>query len=134
VPGSEGVSNEVFWHGPSRVTFPVRPGGSTTLFDVRLPDGAPETVMTVPTVLRGGAWLADGSVVVSGIFELLRSRDRSPAEKIPVPSPEAYYPEPVGASGHFLYWRPTADGRGEVCLATFMDGGIGNDTVLFENV
>src|SRR5262249_37463205 len=56
VPGSEAATNEAFWHGSSRVTFPAVSGGARQLFDVRLPDGAPDPITSFTTNLRGGGW------------------------------------------------------------------------------
>ena len=55
VPGSENVANEAFWHGSSRVTYPAMAGAARQLVEVRLPDGAPETMMGYSANVRGEA-------------------------------------------------------------------------------
>ena len=64
IPNS--TANEPFWHGASRVTIPVLDGTARRLLDVRLPDGAPETVARYSANVRGGSWSAKGDVMLGG--------------------------------------------------------------------
>ena len=126
VPGSEDTSTEAFWHGSSRLTFPVRQGASHTLLDMRLPDGVPETLLTAGP-MRSGTWLADGTLLVSVFRELLRWRGGT-VDTIAFPGSVVMYPEAIGGTDQLLVWRD-----GEVCLVTFREGAVSELKVLFEN-
>jgi hypothetical protein len=136
VPGSERVANEAFWHGSSRVTFPVVAGAGRQLLDVRLPDGAPDTIMSYSANVRGGAWSDDGTVVLGGTLGFLTRAAGGAAASAKVLGGKAgsfLYPEFLAGTKDFLAWFETAGEDGEVCIATLSNGTITNATALFKN-
>jgi len=131
VPGSERMANEAFWHGSSRVTFPVTAGARRELVEVRLPDGAPDTLMRYSANVRGGGWSDDGTVVLGG--ELLTPDAGGGAKPLAGKTGGLLYPEFFPGTRNLLGWRANAGEDGEVCIATIGDGTISNLTVLFKN-
>jgi hypothetical protein len=133
VPGSDVVSNEPFWHGSTAITFPA---SGRQLLEVRLPDGAPETVISLDGFTRGGSWSDRGTLLVSAQTHLLTRKTDGTAASISIPDKRAgdlVYPEFLPGSEDFLALFKPQDGEGEVWLATLSQGGVTNPTVLFKN-
>ena len=134
VPGSDVVTNESFWHGSSAITFPN--GFRSQLLGVRLPDGAPETVMPIEGFTRGGSWSDGGTLLVSALRHLLTRKADGTAASVSIPDKrtgDLVYPEFLPGSEDFLVLFKPEDGEGEVWLATLSQGAVTKTTVLFKN-
>ena len=130
VSGSDAVSNEPFWHGSSRVTFPAVNGPTRQLVDVRLPDGAPDVVMKYSGNVRGGSWNAAG-VVVLGATNRLLTTGASAAEPVYGDrSGSILYPEFISGTDELIGWT---NRDGMVVLATFSGNSVTAVTPLFAN-
>lgn len=130
VPGSERLGNEPFWHGNTRVTMPTPDGAGGRLLDVRLPDGAPETVMTYGANVRGGGWTSDGQVILPATMQLLIGANGAPVRGDPG---RLMYPEFIRGTPHVVFLRRVDRGQPEVILATMVDGAIADHVVLLKN-
>jgi eukaryotic-like serine/threonine-protein kinase len=133
VPGSDGIANEPFWHGSSRVTFPAANGPTRQLLDVRLPDGAPDVVMKYSGNVRGGSW-NDAGVVILGATNRLASRGVAGNEPVYGDWPASLlYPEFIGGTHELVAWTNQEDRQGTVVLATFTRNSVTTVTPLFGN-
>ncbi len=133
VPGSEVVGNESFWHGSAAVSLPT---SGRQLLGIRLPDGAPETVIPVDGFTRGGSWSDKDTLLLSAISHLLTRKPDGTAASVSIPDKRAgelVYPEFLPGSEDFLALFKPADGEGEVWLATLSQGAVTKWTVLFKN-
>ena len=133
VAGSNMVSNEPFWNGSSAISFP---SAQNKLLGVRLPDGAPETVMPLDGFTRGGSWSDAGTVLVSGISHLVTREADGASASIDIPGDrtgQLLYPAFLPGSEDFLALFKPDGSEGEVWLATLSDGAVTNPTVLFKN-
>jgi len=139
VPGSEMFSNAPFWSADSAsVFYPARGAGG--LVKVRVPDGAPETVMQLPGAIRGASSNGSGAILASGIGEnalyLLRAPG-SKTETLDVPGlakGQIWYPEflPSGDAVLFL-WLPVEGSGNEIYLASFKAGRVVDPVPLLKN-
>lgn len=133
VPGSDAVSNEAFWHGVAAISVPT---SGRQIADIRLPDGAPENLISLSSFTRGGSWSDQGTLLISAISQLMmRKADGTPARvSVPDKRPGALvYPEFLSRSEDFLVFFKPEDGDGEVWLATLNQGVVTTRTVLFKN-
>ena len=131
--GTEAAFNAAFWSPDSRhVVFPSTAG----LMKIRLPDGAPESILEPIGPTRGGTWGQDGTILLShtgeASFELFAMRD-SGGEPQPVEIPGLkeggfFHPQFLPDSKDFLFLFVPLDPDGEeeeegdIYLATFQDG------------
>lgn len=133
VPGLDAVSNEAFWHGSAAISVPT---SGRQITDIRLPDGAPENLLSLPRFTRGGSWSNQGTLVISTITQLMtRKPDGTPAP-VSIPDKRAgalVYPEFLTGSEDFLVLFKPEDGEGEVWLATLNQGEVTTRTVLLKN-
>jgi hypothetical protein len=133
-----------FWSADSKsVVVPTTAG----LMKIRIPDGAPEKIATLPGPTRGGAWNHQDTVLIATITEPgsglrlfavpaaggeLKRVDASSLRE-----GEALYPEFLPGSDDFLFFfRPgevAPDGEGEIYLAMLRDGKVLNPTLLRRN-
>jgi serine/threonine protein kinase len=134
VAGSARMSGGGFWSPDS--TTVVFPAG-TRLMKVRIPDGAPETVMPLHGLTREGSWSENGTILMSAFP--LRAVPASGGEGVPVEIPglpgEYKNPEFLPGGNDFLFLRiPQYDRENaEVCLGT-MEGQTGARVArLFKN-
>ena len=134
VPGSEAVANEAFWHGSSKVTFPVAAGAGRKLLEVRLPDGAPDTIMSYSANVRGGSW-SGSDVVVGGDPLLTRGADGAgaPVTSLDGKTTDLRYPQFLNGGKDLLGVCAGSDGDRAICLTSMGEKGIGSTTVLFKN-
>ena len=133
VPGSDVVSNESFWHGSTGITFPA---SGRQLLEVRLPDGAPEPVISLDGPTRGGSWSDGGTLLVSALSHLLTRKADGTVASVSIPdkrSGDLVYPEFLPDSEDFLALFKPEDGGGEVWLATLSQGAVTKTTMLFKN-
>src|SRR5437016_5850146 len=134
VPGSDTVVNEPFWHGSAAVSFPSFSGRQ--LLGVRLPDGAPETLIPLDGFTRGGSWSDSGTLLVSELSHLVTHKPDGTAVSISIPNDrkgELVYPEFLPGSEDFLTFFKPDSGEDEVWLATLSQGAVAKPTVLFKN-
>jgi eukaryotic-like serine/threonine-protein kinase len=134
VPGSDAVVNEPFWHGSAAVSFSSASGWQ--LLGVRLPDGAPETLIPLDRFTRGGSWSDSGTLLVSELSHLVTRKPDGTAVSISIPDDrkgELVYPEFLPGSEDFLTFFKPISGEGEVWLATLSQGAVAKPTVLFKN-
>ena len=60
--GTEGMSNQPFWSADSKsIVFPV----PHALREMRVPDGAPQTIAKQPAPTRGGSFSDNGAILIS---------------------------------------------------------------------
>src|SRR6185503_16852882 len=132
----EAFANEPFWHGSSRVTYPITVGLRRQLIDVRLPDGAPDVVMNFTANIRGGSWSDSGSVIVGGWGALTVGKDAEALEvKMPDGQPAALlYPEFLPRSEDVVALCDKAEDESEVCIATMARGTVTAVKTLLKNV
>jgi len=133
VPGSETVSNESFWHGSGDISFP---SSGRQLQGVRLPDGAPETLMPLNGFTRGGSWSDTGILLVSGMSHLLTLQADGTVASISIPDQRPgnlVYPEFLPGGEDFLVLFKPDDGEGEVWIATLSKGAVMSPSLLFKN-
>jgi eukaryotic-like serine/threonine-protein kinase len=133
VPGSIPTSNESFWHGSGAITAP---SAARDLVEVRLPDGAPEKLISLDGYTRGGSWSDKGTLLVSAMSHLLTRKPDGTASSISIPDKRTgnlVYPEFLSGSEDFLVLFCPEDGDCEVWLATMSQGVITNHSVLFKN-
>jgi serine/threonine protein kinase/WD40 repeat protein len=134
VPGSDTVVNEPFWHESVAVSFPSF--SARQLLGVRLPDGAPETLIPLERFSRGGSWSDTGTLLVSELSHLVTRKPDGTAVSITIPDNrdgELVYPEFLPGSEDFLIFFKPKGGEGEVWLATLSQGAVTKPTVLFKN-
>jgi eukaryotic-like serine/threonine-protein kinase len=132
VPGSDAVVNEPFWHGSAAVSF----SAFRQLLGLRLPDGAPETLLPLEGFTRGGSWSDSGTLLVSELSQLVTRKPEGTAVSISIPDDrkgELVYPEFLPGSEDFLTFFKPDSGEGEVWLATLSQGAVTKPTVLFKN-
>jgi hypothetical protein len=135
VPGSEAFSNEPFWHGSSRVTYPTSAGSARELVEVRLPDGAPDPIMKFSGNVRGGSWSDSGTVILGGIQPLTVGTSGAGTE-IKTANGQAahlFYPEFLPGTEDLLALCVKPDADSDVCLAALNRGTITRTTILFKN-
>ena len=87
VPGSDVVSNESFWHGSNAITFPA---SGRQLVEVRLPDGAPETVISLDGPTRGGSWSDAGTLLVSAFSHLMTRKADGTVASVSIPDKKVW--------------------------------------------
>ena len=136
VPGSEMYSNEPFWSADSSsVFYPALSAGG--LIKVRVPDGAPEMVMQIPGITRGGSSNSNGMILVAGDSLYLRSAPGSKTETLEVPGLSKggiLYPEFLPAGDTLLFlWMPNDGTGGEIYLASFKAGKVVDPVRLLKN-
>jgi hypothetical protein len=114
----------------------VSPSSARQLLNIRLPDGAPEKVMSLDGFTRGRSWADKGTLLVSAMSHLLTLKSDGTAASINIPdkrSGDLVYPEFLPGSEDFLVLFKPDDGEAEVWLATLSQGVVTNKTVLFTN-
>ena len=132
VPSSY-VVNEPFWHGSTAISFSA---SGRQLLGVRLPDGAPETLIPLDGFTRGGSWSDSGTLLVSELSHLVTRKPDGTAVSISIPDDrkgELVYPEFLPGSEDFLTFFKPDSGEGEVWLATLSQGAVAKPAVLFKN-
>ena len=136
VPGAEAFANEPFWHGSTRVTYPATVASGRQLLDVRLPDGAPELVMSYSSNVRGGGWSESGRVILGGWGALtVRAGTESVDVKMPDGQPaELLYPEFLPGTEDVLAVCDKPDDERDVCIATLCEATVTSLKTLFKNV
>jgi Tol biopolymer transport system component len=137
VRGMQGLSGEPFWSPDSKsVAF-----GTTALYKIRLPDGAPEEIAVIPGPTRGGSWSADGTILLatgSEIgFQLFVLSPVGAFKELTVPGlppGNFFHPEflPNGSDFVFVH-RPAGSLEGAIYLATLKNGRVVNPTRLLQN-
>jgi len=129
IPQSAG--NEPFWHGSSRVTIPMLDGGDRKLIEVRLPDGAPETVARYSANVRGGGWTGGGQVLLGGNPPLTGGM-RGQLARV-ADSAGVLYPQFFGDGDDFvaLFRSPTTEAS--VGIGTLRGGRVADVKLLFPN-
>jgi len=127
--GSTGIRGEPFWSPDSKwMAFP----SIKQLLKVHMPDGAPEVIADLPGALRGGAWAADGSIIVavtggSGDLYLLPPEGKR-FERLNVPdlkNGRISFPEFVAGGPDFLFLFQELDSDGEIYLARLENHKVG---------
>ena len=128
-------TNPGFWSPDSR-SFVFTDG--MNLKKMRVPDGAPETVMSNVAALVGGSWSNSGTLLVatpSGLFAV--PAGGGAATRVDVTGPGiSYWPQFLPGSEDFLLLSESL-GRGieesEIYLATLRDGRVTNPVLLMKN-
>ena len=136
VPGSERVSNEPFWSADSSsVFYPTREEG---LVRVRLPDGAPQSVMPLPGFSRGGSESEAGALLVSSLNRLLlKATPESDVETLEFEAlgeGRAFYPQFLPGGEQFLFfWMSDERTETEIYLASLGGAGRQSPVLLMTN-
>jgi serine/threonine protein kinase len=137
----QNASGRNFWSPDSKwVAFPsVR----EQLVRVRVPDGTPETIGTLPGPERGGAWAANGAVLVTSYstadqatLRVLLPGDAkfTPVKVSGVETRSIFLPEFLDGGPEFLFLaRDPAGGEGGLYLATLQGGEVANPGLLMAN-
>jgi serine/threonine protein kinase len=135
VPGSLAATGGGFWSpDSSTIAYPTR----TALMKVRVPDGAPQTIMPLPGPTREGSWSERGTILIAAYP--LRAVPASGGAGIPVEFPgwepgTFQDPEFLPGSDDFLFvFVPDDNGEeAEVGLATLRGGKAVNAVHLVKN-
>jgi len=134
VPGSERAGNQPVWRDSSTVTFHSSLRGWTS---IRMPDGAPETVVEGSRWTRGGSWSSSGRFIYStGETLVTTGPDRKPIEiKNPTGrNGKLLHPDFIGDSEDFLVlFIPDDYSDREIWMATLSGNEMTDVTVLFKN-
>ena len=130
-------TNPGFWSSDSR-SFVFTDG--TNLKKMRLPDGAPETVMSDVAALVGGSWSSNGTLLVattSGLYAV--SAAGGVAKRIDdtgtpfVSGGAAWWPEFLPGSEDFLVLVDPGIEQSDIYLATLRDGRAADPVLLMKN-
>ena len=127
--GTERLSNGGFWSADSKsIVFPE----TRTLKKMRVPDGAPEIITTLPSFVHGGSWSHKGTILIScGDLLWAVSSDGGELKQVEVDGLEQRafsFPEFFPDSDDFLFLS-----NGGVYVATLREGHAANPVLLFEN-
>jgi serine/threonine protein kinase len=122
--GLQGVSGRSFWSPDSKSVAFLR---ARALMRVRLPDGAPELIGTVPGGTRGGTWNGRGTILMSSDFALYAGAaaggELKEVEVAGLKTRRLVHPQFI-AGGDDVIFLAVADDleEGEVYLATLRNG------------
>jgi hypothetical protein len=110
-------------------------GAARQLVEVRLPDGAPETIMGYSANVRGGSWSDAGTVMLGGGSRTLTLGSGGAAASVSQLDEAGglLYPEFLPGTQDFIALSPRAGDENEVRLATLNSGKISNVVTLFRN-
>jgi len=138
MPAWRGMTGAEFWSADSKwlaIPFPKN------LTKVHLPDGAPETIADLAGPTRGGAWAADGTILLAfaggkpGLY--LLAPDSRQFEKLSIPDltdGRFSWPEFVAGGPDFLFFfRELNSDEGAVYLATLQGRKLANLTRIMKN-
>jgi WD40 repeat protein len=139
VPGGEAISQTPFWSPDSTsIVFAV----FNMLRRVRLPNGAPETIATLPTPMAlRGSWSQQGTLVIatggddSSLFTVASTGgDTQRLEAPSFPHGQYHWPQFVGSSDEFVFaFQPDGTEQVDMYLATLREGRIENASRLLRN-
>ena len=128
------VTNAFFWSADS--TSVIYPATNAQLIKVRLPDGAPEILASLPVGSRGGSWSDNGTILVGG-GPLRRVSAGGEVNELSAPGLRQgvyMYPEFLPGSDELLFlFAPAGSDEREVYLARLRDGTLTDAVLLLKN-